>query len=116
MLALDPELLSNQAGGDAELVTELLELFGETLPDMVGNIEDKMASGDAPGVARAAHLLKGSAGNMGARTLMDAASGLEGAARASDRSTMAFWWGRLREEAKRVQAAVDVLLAEGATP
>lgn len=111
VLALDPELLSSQAGGDAELVLELLTLFAETLPDMVGNIGDKMASGDAFGVARAAHLLKGSAGNMGARDLLDAASGLEIAAQASDRGTMAFWWGRLREESGRVQQAVDAMLA-----
>jgi HPt (histidine-containing phosphotransfer) domain-containing protein len=112
VLALDPELLSSQAGGDAELVLELLALFAETLPDMVGNIQDKMASGDAPGVARAAHLLKGSSGNMGAKDLYDAAAGLEIAAQACDRGTMNFWWGRLREEAGRVQLAVDEMLAQ----
>jgi HPt (histidine-containing phosphotransfer) domain-containing protein len=113
MHALDPDLLAQQSGGDHELMVELLELFGETLPDMLGGIGDRMASGDPTGVARAAHLLKGSAGNMAARGLMDAAAGLEAAALAADRATMAFWWGRLREEADAVGACVEGLLAAG---
>jgi PAS domain S-box-containing protein len=64
-------------GGDEPLLAELAGLFREEGPRMIAEIRDALAAGDAVGVRRSAHGLKGSAGYVGAARAVEAARRLE---------------------------------------
>jgi HPt (histidine-containing phosphotransfer) domain-containing protein len=63
------ELMSLSDDGDPELLLDLIKLFLDDGPDKVAAIEQGLAKGDFEMMERAAHALKGSAGNLGARLL-----------------------------------------------
>ena len=64
-------------GGDAELVSELLDLFLEELPKLESQIKQAIDTEDAKGLEYAAHTLKGAAGNIGAEIIWDISLKLE---------------------------------------
>jgi len=72
---LDPD---NAAG----LLAQVVALYLEASPPLITQIEAGLASGDAPSVRMAAHTLKSSSANVGARQLARLCSTLEQAARA----------------------------------
>jgi HPt (histidine-containing phosphotransfer) domain-containing protein len=78
---LDPQALARLSRlGGSDLVRRMLALFGEYGAARVG---DAMAAGEAKdwaAVARAAHALRSSAGNVGASRLLSVATQLEAAA------------------------------------
>ncbi len=82
--ALDRELALSRVGGDAELLKEIAALFIEDYPKALAEIRAAAARGDAQGVERAAHGLKGSVANFGAQAVGDAAFHLEQMGRAGD--------------------------------
>ncbi|MDP1569150.1 MAG: Hpt domain-containing protein [Vicinamibacterales bacterium] len=55
--------------GEPDIVIEVLTLFLEDAPARVAAVAAAQAAGDARGLERAAHGLKGSAGNIGALRL-----------------------------------------------
>ncbi len=63
--------------GDRSLLAELVAIFLEESPIRLGEIRRCLASGDAKGVERAAHTLRGSVGSLGARAAAQAALALE---------------------------------------
>jgi HPt (histidine-containing phosphotransfer) domain-containing protein len=84
---------------DADVIAELREILGEDLNAVASEFVDQFnellvplrASAEAstwPEVARLAHLLKGSAGNLGATALAAAFLALERAAQAGDGETV----------------------------
>ena len=81
---LDRELALSRVGGDAELLKEIAALFLEDYPKVLGEIRAAAARGDAQGMSRAAHGLKGSVANFGARTAVAAALALEQVGRDGD--------------------------------
>jgi two-component system sensor histidine kinase/response regulator len=98
---LDRELALSRVGGDAELLKEIAALFMEDYPSVLAEIRVAAARGDAKGVERAAHGLRGSVANFGAQTAVDAALQIERMGRDGDLS--------------RVREAIDTLaLALGA--
>lgn len=60
------ELLSLSDDGDPELLLDLIEMFLEDAPERIASIGTALQSTDFDGIERAAHSLKGSAGNLGA--------------------------------------------------
>lgn len=58
---------------DLGLITELVDLFKNSAPEMVGEIEREIEAGDAHKMGRAAHTLKGSASNFAAERVMSLA-------------------------------------------
>ncbi len=85
---------------DPEIVDELRELLGDQLNLIASEFEQQLveqlpllqtalAQAHFAETTRIAHLLKGSAANLGAFALADAAAGLEKAARAADAATCA---------------------------
>jgi two-component system, sensor histidine kinase and response regulator len=74
---LDRGVAMARVGGDAELLTELAVLFLEEYPRTLGALHSAMERGDLKGVERAAHGLKGSVANFGARPAVEAALQLE---------------------------------------
>jgi HPt (histidine-containing phosphotransfer) domain-containing protein len=82
---LDQATLDNlkRLGGD-DFLHELFDLFLEHSPVLAENINHGRTTADWDLVARAAHSLKSSAGNIGAFGLLSLASDLEQAANISD--------------------------------
>ena len=80
--ALDRSLALSRVGGDAELLKEIAQLFIDEYPRVMDELRDAISRGDAKGVERTAHGLKGSVSNFGAITAVDAARTLETMGRA----------------------------------
>jgi two-component system, sensor histidine kinase and response regulator len=79
---VDRELALSRVGGDVELLKEIAGLFLEDYPKLLDELLAAAARGDAKTVERAAHGLKGSVSNFGARAAVDAAWMLESLGRA----------------------------------
>jgi two-component system, sensor histidine kinase and response regulator len=62
-------LRSLQGGGGPSLLAELVELFSQDAPAHLAGLKEALARGDHRAAERAAHTLKGSAGNLGAARL-----------------------------------------------
>jgi two-component system sensor histidine kinase/response regulator len=63
--------------GDTELFKEIAGIFLENLPHDLGKIRDAITNNDAYKLERAAHSLKGSVANLGARLSFEASYRLE---------------------------------------
>jgi PAS domain S-box-containing protein len=79
--AFDLQDVLARVEGDRTLLAELIEIFRNESPRMVAEIKRCAESGDVKGLQRAAHALKGSAGNLGAGGARRAALALEMLAR-----------------------------------
>jgi HPt (histidine-containing phosphotransfer) domain-containing protein len=73
--------LLERLDGDEELVQEILAIFLEDTPVQIGILQDALAAGDAKLTERQAHSLKGSAANVGAHQMREAAYAVETAAK-----------------------------------
>jgi HPt (histidine-containing phosphotransfer) domain-containing protein len=71
-------------GGDAQLFAELADLFVQDAPRRLADIREALRRRDAPALERAAHALKGSAANFGAKDTVAAAATLESLGRGGD--------------------------------
>jgi CheY-like chemotaxis protein/HPt (histidine-containing phosphotransfer) domain-containing protein len=88
----DPEQALVCVDGDRELLSEVAGLFWDECPRLLAEIHDAAESGDCAALERAAHRLKGSVSNFGARSasalamkleMMGRGRNLEGAAEAA---------------------------------
>jgi HPt (histidine-containing phosphotransfer) domain-containing protein len=70
--------------GDGELLLEVIELFEEDTPSHLDSLTEAAQCGDDEGLARAAHRLKGAAGNVSACRLEFIARNIESALRRGD--------------------------------
>ena len=69
-------------GGD-ELLHRLIALYLENTRQRLGDLRTCVGTTDLPGIARAAHSIRGSAGNLGALAVMRTAAEVESAALAA---------------------------------
>lgn len=76
------ELLSFSDDGDPELLLDLIQMFLDDGPEKVRAVHEGLQTGDFDKMERAAHSLKGSSGNLGARLLQDACEKIQIATRA----------------------------------
>ena len=78
---LDPTLLESlrslRFDGEADPVAEIIDLFLRDTPSRLQEVSEAARRRDGPGLRAAAHTLKGSANNLGARRLGAAAGRLE---------------------------------------
>ena len=63
--------------GDPEFLAEIVNLFLETYPALLSEIENAVLNKDAAALGRAAHTMKGAVANFGARAVVDQAKELE---------------------------------------
>jgi two-component system sensor histidine kinase/response regulator len=63
--------------GDPDFLAEIVNLFLETYPGLLSEIENAVSMKDAPALGRAAHTMKGAVANFGARAVVDQAKALE---------------------------------------
>jgi len=102
----DEDGLRHRVSGDAALMAEVIRLFLEDLPARLAAIEDAVTGRNAAALRAAAHVLRGSAGNLSAGALSEAARVLErvGADSRLDEADTA--WRQLSIEAGALAAAL----------
>ncbi len=105
---LDREALLAHVEGDKELLMEMVELFLQDSPRLIGAIREAAARGDAKSLERSAHTLKGSVSNFCASAAAAAALRLEQMGREGDLAQAAEGCAALEKEIARLKA----LLAE----
>lgn len=76
-LVLDRAAILDRVGGDTQLLKEIVGLFAEDCPTLLGEIREAFQSGDSARLEQAAHTLKGSVSNFAAPAAMKAAQRLE---------------------------------------
>ena len=70
--------------GDPEFLTEIVNLFLETYPGLLSEIDEAVVRRDAAGLRRAAHTIKGAVSNFGARKIVEQAKTLEAIGRSGN--------------------------------
>jgi HPt (histidine-containing phosphotransfer) domain-containing protein len=75
------ELLSISDDGDPELLLDLIQMFLDDGPAKIAAVNEGLAAGDFEKAERAAHSLKGSSGNLGARLLQQSCEDMQIATR-----------------------------------
>lgn len=82
-------------GGEGDLVREVIALFEESVPGYLTAIRTALLSRDERGVVSAAHALRSSSGNAGARQMAALCATVESAARAAEWETAETTLGRI---------------------
>jgi len=111
---LDPEVLANLRDlGDAELLAELAGMFFDDATSRLGELREAVEAGDAAGVQRVAHTLKGSSGNMGAARMSDICAELQDVGASGDLARAPDLLEGLEEEYGRVRPALEAEMEGG---
>jgi len=105
---LDLQLALSRVGGDKQLLREIAVLFNEECPRAFAEIQEAVARGDAAKLENAAHALKGSVANFGARNAVEAAFSLERMGRANQLN-------EAEEMLRKLESALSAVCAELAT-
>jgi HPt (histidine-containing phosphotransfer) domain-containing protein len=100
--AIDRDRLLEYAGGSAETLRELVQLFAVECPKLMNRIRDAITRNDASELQRAAHTLKGSIQVFGAARPAEAALRLETIGRSGDPAGAEEAWSALTEEIERL--------------
>jgi HPt (histidine-containing phosphotransfer) domain-containing protein len=87
-------------------------MFREDYPSMLTAIRDTIAAGDAPGLRRSAHALKGMVGNFGARAIARTAFVLEEMGRRSELSEGEITYRQLASEVAGLERTLITILEE----
>ena len=98
------------APGEPDVLTEVLQLFLREVPARMDRLRNACAAGNIQEVYRAAHSLKGSAGNIGAQRLLDVCRQLDEMGRAGDLAKAEPLVAALGLEYDRVAAEIDRIL------
>jgi len=112
--ALDPTVIASlrqlTPPGEPDVLQEVLQLFLDDVPARIARLRGAWETGNAPEVQRAAHSLKGSAGNIGANALLAVCRDLDEQSRAGDLSNAAALVASLEAEFGRVEAEIRELI------
>jgi HPt (histidine-containing phosphotransfer) domain-containing protein len=95
--------------GDPRFAQAMLAMFAQQAPPMVRDLRSHLAAGDVARAASVAHALKGSAANVSAQPLSEAAAAIEDRCRAGDMGTMPDAMARLDEAMQRCLACADAM-------
>jgi HPt (histidine-containing phosphotransfer) domain-containing protein len=104
------ELLSLSGDGDPELLVDLIRMYLEDGPHKLREIDQGLADGDWDRVERAAHSLKGSAGNLGAFLVQQDCEVLQAASRQHQLEQMTAGVQSLHGHFGDAEAALQALL------
>ena len=113
---IDPVSIANlrEIGGDSdEFIAEIAQMFREDTPPRFEELEACLTRGDAPGLAKVAHSLKGSASNFGAARFRTTAEKLEHLGKSGDLTGAREALDDLRTEFARILDALESLLKSG---
>jgi PAS domain S-box-containing protein len=95
--------------GDAAFLREMAHDFSQELPRTTAEMGRLFAAGDLAAMARAAHRLKGVAGNFRALETVRAALALESACATQDAQQVPAAWQQLQDELTRLTGALEAL-------
>jgi HPt (histidine-containing phosphotransfer) domain-containing protein len=109
--AVDLAVVMARLNGDRDLLAELAGLYLEDEPALVAQLRDAVGRGDAEGVRRAAHALKGSVANFAAADAQAAAFALEQAGRNRDLAAAPTLLDALHAELTAVREALTHVAA-----
>jgi HPt (histidine-containing phosphotransfer) domain-containing protein len=112
---LDRSAVLGRVGGDRKRLRKLIGLFAGECPKMVTGIEDALKVGDAGGVQRAAHTLKGAVATLGAVAAAQTAKSLEDQGRAGQLTDCTGTLTTLHKELDQFRAALAELGQEELT-
>ena len=84
----DTDALLERVGGNRRLLSEVIRLFVEECPHMIGRMRAALDDGDSRALNRAAHAFKGSAANFAADAVVYLAQQLETDAANGDFTTL----------------------------
>jgi two-component system, sensor histidine kinase and response regulator len=101
------DLRDLQEEGEPDLLKELMELFLADVPLQLALLRKAVEAGDVPSVERVAHTLKGSCGNMGARSMEALCAELEESARSGELGTAPGLISSLEVEFGRARSALE---------
>jgi two-component system sensor histidine kinase/response regulator len=93
-------------GGDPDLLAEMAALFVRDCPTQLAGIQNALLQNDAGAMERAAHSLKGSAGNFAAHAVFEAAYNLEKIGKAGQMESAAAAWRQLSSAAEALIQAL----------
>ncbi len=112
--ALDPAVIVSlrelTPPGEPDVLKEVLQLFLDDVPGRIGRLRQAWQAGNAAEVQRAAHSLKGSAGNIGATDLLAVCRTLDDRGKSGDLTHMDGLMASLDTEYARVEAAIAELM------
>jgi HPt (histidine-containing phosphotransfer) domain-containing protein len=111
---LDPAVLDTlrqlTVPGEEDVLAQVLTLFLAEVPPRVQRLTEACRAGDAVAMQRAAHSLKGSSGNIGARALYDVCRQIDERGKAGDVAGAVPLLERLAAECARVETAITGIL------
>ena len=102
-----------RVGGDPILFRDVIELFLDDCPNQLDAIRQAIHDQHADRIYRAAHKLKGSAGNFDAHEIMALLQRLEARARDGDLATCVSVFVEIEAEAERLMAALALASTSG---
>lgn len=111
-LILDLQDVLYRIQGDKDLLLELVDIFLEDTPQRLDVIKQLLPGTDFPALADAAHSVKGSAGNIGAKKLWRTFKAMEDAAKAQDMAAFQENLGRALAEFREFQNYVPTIKAQ----
>jgi HPt (histidine-containing phosphotransfer) domain-containing protein len=102
-----------RVAGDRELLTELIEIIRAESPRVLSEIDRCVTSGDADGLERATHRLRGSVGVFGAQSVTRAALELELMAHKRHLTGAALKLAELRQALDRLNSDLATFSEDG---
>lgn len=112
---LDPAVLASlrqlSVPGEPDVLTDVLKLFLAEVPPRMTRLRNAWSSGNIEEMQRAAHSLKGSAGNIGAQGMFDVCRQLDGLGRSGNLEAASTLVDALDVEFDKVQAEIRRLIA-----
>ncbi|MHB1047250.1 MAG: response regulator [Thermoanaerobaculia bacterium] len=109
--AFAPEAVLARVEGDRALLRELVDLFVPQAAATLAALRRSVEAGDAGGVDRAAHLLRGSASNFGASAVLETALALEQMGRSGLLDGAPSRLSDLEREMDELSLALETMLA-----
>ena len=113
--AFDPLEAMATVADDRDLLAQMAELFRNERPRMLSAIGRSVLAGDAAGLARAAHALKGSVGNFGKTESFESAQELERMGREGVLVGAGESFARLQDQLMRLERDLSAFLALAAS-
>jgi len=110
--AVDFVKLRALTGDDPQFLTELAQTFENNGRDLVAQMRRSAAERAFERLARTAHQLKGSSGNLQTTSLHEYCAAIQAAARESNSDAVVRWLDRIAAELARVCAALNALATE----
>ncbi len=108
--AVDEATLTNQLGGNRQLLSQLVQILKKNSRSWECNLRTAVAAADAESIRRTAHQAKGALGNFAAGKAVALAGTLEELGKTANLATAPSIIDELAGEIRRVEAALDIIL------